>query len=62
MEAQKIVNLLEESDDDILKFQTKRWYIINDQNNEQYGKGDENDSTVKFNTEVIKVIIQMYIS
>ena len=40
MEAQKIINLLEESDDDILKFQTRKWYIINDQNNGQYGKGN----------------------
>ena len=32
------MNLLEESDDDILKFQTKKWYLINDQNNGQYGK------------------------
>ena len=55
MEAQKIINLLEESDDDdILKFQTRKWYVINDQNNGQYGKGDENDSTIKFNTEVNK--------
>ena len=54
MEAQKIINLLEESDDDDLKFQTRKWYIINDQNNGKYGKGDENDSTIKFNTEVVK--------
>ena len=54
MEAQKIINILEESDDDILKFATGKWYIINDQNNGIYGKGDENDSTIKLNTEVIK--------
>ena len=55
MEAQKIINIFEESDDDdILKFQARKWYIINDKNNGQYGKGDENDSTIKFNTEVIK--------
>ena len=54
MEAKEIINLLESSDDDELKFQTKKWYIINDQNNEQYGKGNENDSTIKFNTEIIK--------
>ena len=54
MEAQKIVNLLEESDDDVLKFQTRKWYILNDQNNGQHGKGEENDSTIKFNTDVIK--------
>ena len=36
MEVQKIINLLESSDDDELKFQTKKLYIINDQNNGQY--------------------------
>ena len=61
MEAQEIINLLEDSDDDdILKFQTRKWYIINDQNNRQYGKGDENDSTIKFNTEVIKPNLSDY--
>ena len=56
MEEQKIINLLEETDDDdILKFQTKKWHVINNQNNGQYGKGDENDTTIKFNTEVIKL-------
>ena len=30
------------------------WYIINDQNNGQYGKGNENDSTIKIKTKVIK--------
>ena len=36
MEVQKIINLLESSDD------------------EQYEKGDENDSTIIFNSEIIK--------
>ena len=54
MESQKIINLLEQFDNDELKFQTKKWYLINDQNNGQYGKGDQNDSTIKFNTEIIK--------
>ena len=60
MESQKIINLLEGDNDDDLKFQTKKWYIINDQNNGQYGKGDENDSTIKFNTEVIKPFLVDY--
>ena len=60
MESQKIVNLLEQSDDDELKFQTKKWYIINDQNNGQYGKGDQNDSTIKFNREIIKSFLLDY--
>ena len=54
MEAQKIINLLEESDDEVLKFAARKWYIINDQNNGQYGKGGENDSSIKFDTKVIK--------
>ena len=37
-----------------VKFATRKWYIINDQNNGQYGRGNENDSTIKFETEVIK--------
>ena len=38
------------------KFATRKWYIINDGNNGQYGRGDENenDSTIKFETDVIK--------
>ena len=38
------------------KFATRKWYIINDRNNGQYGRGDENenDSTIKFETDVIK--------
>ena len=39
--------------------QTKKWYIINDHYqwyiiNGQYGKGNQNDSTIKFNTEIVK--------
>ena len=30
MAAQKIRNLLEETDDEFPKFATKKWYIIND--------------------------------
>ena len=29
-------------------------YIINDQNSNQYGQGNENESTVKFSTDVVK--------
>ena len=54
METQKIVNLLNDSDNESSKFATRKWYIINDQNNGQYGRGNENDSTVKFETKVIK--------
>ena len=54
METQKIVNLLNNSDNESSKFATRKWYIINDQNNGQYGRGNENDSAIKSETKVIK--------
>ena len=50
----KIINLLNNNDIESQKFTTKKLYIINDQNNRQYGVGNENDSTNKFETKVIK--------
>ena len=55
METPKIVNLLNDSDNDSdneSKFATRKWYIINDQNNTEYGEGNENDSSIKFETKV----------
>ena len=54
METQKIVNLLDDADNESSKFATRKLYIINDQNNGQYGRGNENDSTINFETKVIK--------
>ena len=54
METQKNANLLNDSDNEYWKFATRKWYIINGQNNGQYGEGNENDSTIKFETNVIK--------
>ena len=54
METQKIANLLGNADNESSKFATKKWYVINDQNNTDYGKGEENSITVKFETKVIK--------
>ena len=54
METQKIVNLLNDSDNESSKFATRKWHIVNDQNNGQYRRGNENDSTIKFETKVIK--------
>ena len=54
MESQKIINLLEETGDEELYFQAKKWHTINDQNNGQYGAGDQNDSTIKFNIKIVK--------
>ena len=53
-EPQKIVDLLNDSDNESSRFATRKWYIINDQNNGQYRRGNENDSTFKFETKVIK--------
>ena len=54
MEIQKILNLLNDSGNESSKFSTRKWYIINGQNNAQYGKVTGNDSTIKFETKVIK--------
>ena len=56
METQKIANLLNDSENKSSKFATRKRYIINDQNGGHYGIGDENenDSTIKFETKVIK--------
>ena len=54
METQKIANLLGNADNESLKFATRKWYVINDQNNADYGDGDENGTTIKIETKVIK--------
>ena len=54
MEIQKIANLLGDGDNESLKFPTKKWYVINDQNNTVYGEGNENGTTVNIETQVIK--------
>ena len=60
MESQKIINLLEQTESEDLKFLTKKWYINNDQNNGQYGKRNQNDSTIKFSTEIVKSFLVDY--
>ena len=61
METQKIANLLNDPENKSSRFATRKRYIINYQNNGQYGKGDEdNDSTVKFETKVIKPFLCDY--
>ena len=60
MESQKIVNLLKYPDNKSTRFATRKWYIINDQNNGQYGIGNENDSIIKFETKSIKPFLCDY--
>ena len=59
MVTRKIVNFLN-NDNESSKFATRKWYIINDQNNGQYGTGNKNDSTIKFETKVIKPNLSDY--
>ena len=50
METQKIANLLNGSDNDNLKFATKKWYIIDSESNGNYSQNDE----IKFLTRSIE--------
>ena len=60
MESQKIKNLLDHKDESYSKYQTKKWYIVNDRNNDNYNDGDQNDKEVKIDTEVIKPFLCDY--
>ena len=55
---QKIINLLDKDDTDSKHFATKKWYIINDENNTNYGvnkdSGLNNPDTIKYDTRVLK--------
>ena len=54
MENQKIINLLNDNDNETKKFTTQKWYLISDQNIGQYGGGNLNDATIKFESKVVK--------
>ena len=58
MENQKIINLLDKIDTDSKHFATEKWYIINDENNTNYGvdkdTGANNLDTIKYDTRVLK--------
>ena len=58
MENQKIINSLDKDDTNYKNFATKKWYIINDENNTNYGvnkdTGAENPDTIKYDTRVLK--------
>ena len=54
METQKIVNLLNDTGNESERFATRKWYVINDQNNTEYVDGNNDDSNIKFETKVIK--------
>ena len=58
MENQKIINLLDKSDTNSKHFATKKWYIINDENNTNYGvhkdTGENNPDAIKYDTRVLQ--------
>ena len=58
MENQKIINLLDKIDTDSKHFATKKRYIINDENNTNYGvnkdTGTDNPDAIKYDTRVLK--------
>ena len=58
MENQKIINLLDKDDTDSKHFATKKWYVINDENNTNYGVNKDtaadNPDTIKYDTKVLK--------
>ena len=64
MENQKIINLLDKSDTNSKHFATKKWYIINDENNTNYGvnkdTGADNPDTIKYDTRVLKPNLRDY--
>ena len=58
MENQKIINLLNKSNTNWRHFATKKWYIIINENNLNYGvnkdTGENNPDTIKYDTRVLK--------
>ena len=58
MENQKIINLLDKIDTASKHFATKKWYIINDENNTNYGVNKDtavdDPDTIKYDTRVLK--------
>ena len=58
MENRKIINLLNKDGIDSKHFATKKWYIINNENNTNYGvnkdTGENNPGTIKYDTRVLK--------
>ena len=58
MENQKIINLLDKIRYCSKHFASKKWYIIHDENNTNYGvnkdTGENNPDTIKYDTRVLK--------
>ena len=61
METQKIVNLMNDTDNGSSKFAKRKWCVINDQNKTKYGKGNENDTTIKNKHLKQKLLKQIFV-
>ena len=60
METQKIVNLLNDTNNESSKFAGRKWYVINDQDNTEYGEGNKKDPNIKFEIKIIKSVLCDY--
>ena len=54
MKTQKISKSLNATDNEFSKIATRKWYAIDNQNNTEYGEGNESDSSITFETKVSK--------
>ena len=54
MESQKVVSILNDTANGFWKFATQKSYVTNGENDNEYGVGNVNDSTIKFETKVFK--------
>ena len=52
--SKDFIDSLGDVDNESSKFATRKWCVINDQNNTDYVEGNESGTTVKFETKVIK--------
>ena len=50
----KMETFLGDADNKSSKFATRKWYVINYQNNTDYGEGNEDSTTIKFEAKVMK--------
>ena len=60
MESHKTINLLDHKDEDDPRFETRKWYIVNDHNNGNYSRGDDVQSIVNFDTEIVRPLLCDY--
>ena len=52
--SKDFIDSLGDVDNESSKFATRKWCVINDQNNTDYVEGNESGTSVKFETKVIK--------